>query len=286
MVTKPSQAQFNDQGFLLCGKAFVGRELVPPVDTAIRDETRDNGAITELKYRFPDFATIQEDIVLHAPGTSRRAFTPADGTDPDLFGLTLDQIQARIDDPEGPLVCTKIPYFPAMVHVVGHQLDQLLCISATELGEVRDGLRGAAADRAYNRIKDEEGDEIRQQVMADLSAGGGVPTDEEIDAEVERRLQEKVKAVMDDYDSPTPLQMAFDGTLKPVLRFDASPQELLTLQDKQIIAIDNALESIEPRRLRRYLRDEQDAPGPGADRDNLLKRPRYRPSPSGPIFPD
>src|SRR5204863_6920962 len=168
VVTKPSQVQFNDKGFLLCGKAFVGRELVPPVDTVIRDETRDaNGVITGLRYRFPDFVTIAEDIALHAVGTSRRDFTPADAADPDLFGLTLEQIQQRIDDPDGPLIVTKIPYFVAMVHVVAHQLDQLLCISATELGEMRDDLRGAAADRAYNRIKDEQGDEIRQQVIDD-----------------------------------------------------------------------------------------------------------------------
>jgi hypothetical protein len=80
--------------------------------------------------------------------------------------------------------------------------------------------------------------------------------------------------------------MAFHGTLKTYLRFDASPQELLMLQDKKIIAIDNALESIEPRQLQRYLRDEQDPPGSDAGKDNLLNRPRYRPSPNGPIFPD
>lgn len=70
---------------------------MPPVDTVIRDDTRDaDGNLTGLRYRRADFETIQEDVVLHAPGTSRRDFTMADPADPDLFGLSLDQIQARI----------------------------------------------------------------------------------------------------------------------------------------------------------------------------------------------
>ena len=76
---------------------------MPPADTVIRDETRDaDGAISGLRYRFADYETIEVDSVLNAPGTSRRDFTPADTADPDLYGLSLDQIQARIDDSEGP----------------------------------------------------------------------------------------------------------------------------------------------------------------------------------------
>lgn len=285
VVTKPSQAVFNDKGFLMCGKAFVGRELVPPVDTVIRDETRDaDGAITGLRYRFADFEKIQEDVVLHAPGTSRRGFTLADTTDPELFGLSLDQIQERIDDPEGPLIVTKIPYFPAAVYIREHQIDQLMCISSTELGEVRDALRTQATEREYVEIKTVDGDAILQEVTADLSANGGTPTQQEIDDEVERRIQERLKAVMDKYESPTPLDMARLGLLEPFLRFDVTPEELVMLQDKGLILIDSSLDAIEPRHMSKYVRDKADAPGPGADADNLLKRPRYRPSANGPIF--
>lgn len=289
VVTKPSQAEFNDKGFLMCGQAFVGRELVPPVDTVIRDETRDaNGTITALRYRLADYETVQEDSVLNAPGTSRRDFTPADSAEPDLWSLSFDQIQARIDDPEGPLVATKIPYFPALVHLREHQLDQLLCISGAELGDIRDVLRNQASDREYAGIVAAEGDAIREQAIADLSAGGGTPTQEEIDAEVERRIQEKLKTIMDDYESPTPLEMAFDGTLDPHLRFDVSPEELVMLQEKGIVVADSALDVVEPRRLRTsaYLRDDRfSEPDDREEEDNLLKRPRYRPTPAGPVFP-
>jgi hypothetical protein len=286
VVTKPSQAEFNDKGFMLCGKAIVGRELVPPADTVIRDETRDgSGEVDGLRYRMEDFETIQEDSSLTAPGTSRRDFTPADPAEPDLFPLTLEQIVARIKDDEGPLVLKQIPYFPAMVHLVQHQIDQLLCISGSELSDIRDVLRGQASDRAYARIVAQEGADIRAQVESDLPNA----PQEEIDAEVERRIQDKLKAVMDKYQSPSPLEMAFLGTLKPYLRFDLAPEELIALQKKDIIVMDNALESIEPRKRSRlsepYLRDHQDPPGDDAGKDNLLNRPRYRPTPAGPVFP-
>jgi hypothetical protein len=289
VVTKPSQAEFNDKGFMMCGKAFVGRELVPPVDCVIRDETRDaDGAITALRYRLEDFETVQEDSALNAPGTSRREFTPADPAEPDLWPLTFAQIKARIEDPEGPLVVTKIPYFPAYVHLVEHKLDQLLCIAAPELAYVRDVLRNEAADRGYARIVASQGDEIREQVTEDLSAGGNTPTQEEIDAEVEKRIQDKLKTIMDDYESPTPLEMAFSGTLEQYVRFDLSPQELVKLQEKDIVVVDTALDVIEPRSPRlqvsTYLRDDRFSEPDNDEQDNLLKRPRYRKTPAGPVF--
>ncbi len=285
VVTKPSQAQFNDKGFMLCGKAVVGRELVPPVDTVIRDEIRDaDGNITSLRYRLADFEKIQEDTALHAVGAHRREFTPADPAEPDLFPLTLDQIQARQDDPDGPLVIKNIPYFPAHVYIRDNQIDQLLCLSGPELQDVRDQLRNEKANELFAEVVTTEGDTIRQQVVDDLSAGGGTPIPEEIEAEFQVRVQKKVKALMSDYESPTPIEMAHAGILAPLLRFDAAPEELLMLQEKQIIAIDNALTSIEPRRMQKYLRDKARS-GEEKAKDNLLERPRYRPGSDGPQFP-
>lgn len=284
VVTKPSQAEFNASGFMLCGKAFVGRELVPPADTVIRDEFRDaNGSIEALRYSLADFATIATDSALHAVGTHRRDFTPADPADPDLYALTLDQIQARMEDPDGPLVIQRIPYFPAYVYIRDHQIDQLLCISGAELQAMRDTLRDQRAAELAEQVVADEGDAIRQEVVDDLSAGGATPTPEEIEAEFQVRVRKRVKALMSDYESPTPLHMAHAGVLAPVVRFDAAPEELLMLQDKKIIAVDNALASIEPREMQDYLRDVPRS-GEEAEKDNLLQRPRYRPGPNGPEF--
>lgn len=285
VVTKPSQVEFNAKGFMLCGKAVVGRELVPPVDTVIRDEIRDaERNITFLRYRLADFEKIQEDTALHAVGTHRREFTPADPAEPDLFALTLDQIQARMNDPDGSLVIKNIPYFPAYVYVRNHQIDQLLCLSSSELQDVRDRLRNEKSDEIFAEVAATEGDAIRQQVDDDLSAGAGTPTPEEIEQEFEARVRKKVKALMIDYESPTPIEMAHAGLLERLVRFDAAPEELLMLQEKQIIAIDNALTSIEPRTMQKYLRDKARS-GEEEAKDNLLERPRYRPGPNGPEFP-
>jgi hypothetical protein len=149
---------------------------------------------------------------------------------------------------------------------------------------MRDQLRNEKSDEIFAEVLANEGDTIRQQVVDDLSAGGGTPTPEEIEAEFQARIKKKVKALMSDYESPTPLEMAHAGILASLLRFDAAPEELLMLQEKQIIAIDNALTSIELRPMQKYLRDKAQSGEEGA-KDNLLERPRYRPGPNGPEFP-
>lgn len=286
VVTKPSQAEFNGAGFMMCGKAFVGRQLLPPDNTIIRDETRDAaGAINGLRYRIADFETVLQESVLLAPGTSRREFSPADPAEPDLWTLSLDAFGQRKDDPEGPLVITSIPYFQASVHIKGHQIDGILCISETEIKEIQDVLRAEARQRGLDRILALDLDEITQEVIADLSAGGATPTQEEIDAEVDTRVQKKLKRVMDKYRSPEPLSMAFSGTLQPHLRFDISPEELVMLKEKGVVLIDGAVKVIKGRRVSTHVRDKADLiPGPEGDEDNLLNRPQYKPTAAGPVF--
>jgi hypothetical protein len=284
VVTKPSQVEFDDQGFLLTGKAFVGRELVPPLDTVIRDETRSAaGEIETLRYLIRDADKVAADSLLHPPGAHRRSFTPPDPAEPELYPLTLDEFHARVEDPEGPLVLQRIPYFPVCVYVRGHQIDQLLCLAASELEDVRDELRNEVAARHFGEIEADRGDDIRQAALDDLSAGGEPPTEEEVEGEFQKRMRQLVKDAMADYESPTPLQMTHSGLLHDRVRFDAAPEDLLMLQDEGIIVIDGALASVEPRAISRHLRDIPFR-GEEEEKDNLLERPRYRPGPNGPQF--
>jgi hypothetical protein len=81
--------------------------------------------------------------------------------------------------------------------------------------------------------------------------------------------------------------MAFNGTLEQYVRFDVSPQELLMLQEKEIVVVDSGLEVVSPRRLHvtSYLRDDRfSEPDEPTEQDNLLKRPRYRETPTGLTF--
>jgi hypothetical protein len=283
VVTKPSQAEFNHAGFVMCGKAFVGRQLVPPVNTFIRDETRDpTGLLNGLRYEIADFEKVKRDTELLAPGTSRRTFTPASEDEPDLWSLTLDEFKARKDDPEGPLVLTKIPYFPAYVYVREHQIAQILSISGSEIEALQAQIRGEAKERGRQRIRNLEGDAITQDVIDDLGPGA---TQEEIDAEVEKRIEKKLKKVMDNYHSPSPLRLARDGSMEPLLRFDISPEELVMLEDKDVLVVDNGqLKTIHGRRVLDYIRDIRHHGAEEEDDDNLLGRPRYKPTATGPVF--
>ncbi|HEX2584768.1 MAG TPA: hypothetical protein VHL14_06530, partial [Steroidobacteraceae bacterium] len=93
VVTKPTLAEFNSRGFVMCGKAFVGRQLVPPVNTVIRDAVRDaQGTLTGMRYQIDDFETVLVDSALDAPGVSRREFDrPAPDAEQDLWALSLTQ---------------------------------------------------------------------------------------------------------------------------------------------------------------------------------------------------
>jgi hypothetical protein len=283
VVTKPAQAEFNAKGFMMCGKAFVGRQLVPPLDTFIRDELRDaDGAVTGMRYFIADYEKVLEDSVLLAPGTHRRPFSPATADEPELWPLTLDEFKDRLEDPEGPLVLAKIPYFQAYVYIRGHQIDQVLCISGTEIESLQGQIRSQIRASAYEGIKAHDGAAITQEVIADLGPGA---TQEEIDAEVEKRIQKKLKRAMDKYHSPSPLRLARDGSMEPLLRFDLAPDELVMLQDRKVISLDDGqLKTIHGRRVADHSRDIAHHGPEEEDDDNLLARPRYKPSPDGPIF--
>jgi hypothetical protein len=283
VVIKPAQAEYNNKGFLMCGKAFVGRALVPPVKTYIRDELRDaDGEVSGMRYFIADYEKVLEESVMLAPGTSRRSFTPAVAEEPSLWPLTLEEFEARLRDPEGKLVLANIPYFQAYVYIRGHQIDQVLCLSGTEVEALQNQIRSEARQRGYDRIKLNEGDAILAEVTDDL---GPSATQEEIDAEVERRIQKKLKKVMDKYHAPSALRLARDGSMEPLLRFDLAPEELVMLQDKKILSLnDGQLKLIRGRKVLSHTRDIPHHGPEEEDDDNLLSRPRYKPSPTGPVF--
>lgn len=283
VVIKPNQAEFNNKGFMLCGKAFVGRQLVPPENTIIRDELRDNNnVLIGMRYYIADYETVLKEVQLLAPGTSRRAFEMPTTEEPSLWGLTLPAFQERKDDPEGPLIITRIPYFLAAVHIKEHQIDTILCLSATEIKEIQDMLRAMVWERKVDDINRSEGNAIRQAVIEEL---GPNVSEEEIEVEVKKRIDKKVKRLMDKYRSPEPLEMVFTGILQPYLRFDITPEELILLQEKQVLLIDRTVNVIHGRRVSAHVRDHADyIPGPKGDEDNLLNRPKYKPTPAGPVF--
>lgn len=282
VVTKPSQAEFNAVGFRMCGKAFIGRELVPPINTVIRDVDRDaDGQIVALRYEINDFEKVIEESQTVAPGTSQRDFDLPPVHEMNLWPLTLDQFRARLNDPEGPLVLSRIPYFQACVFVRDNQIDGILCLSGPEVEALQDQIRDETRQRGYDRIMNLEGAAIEDEVRAELGPGA---SDEDVAAEVDRRVSKKVKVIMDDYRAPVPLRLARDGSLEPLLRLDLTPEELVMLQKEQVLLIDNGqLKTIKGRRVSTHIRDRRHF-GDEEEGDNLLERPRYRRSTDGPVF--
>ena len=147
---------------------------------------------------------------------------------------------------------------------------------------LQDQIRSEARQRGYDRIKSQQGAEIAQEVTDDLGPGA---TQEEIDAEVEKRIQKKLKIVMDKYHSPSPLRLARDGSMEPLLRFDIAPEELVMLRDKKVLVVDDGqLKTIHGRKVSNYIRDIAHHGDEEEEDDNLLSRPTYKPTLSGPVF--
>ena len=61
---------------------------------------------------------------------------------------------------------------------------------------------------------------------------------------------------MDKYHSPSPLRLARDGSMEPLLRFDIAPEELVMLRDKKVLVVDDGqLKTIHGRKVSNYIRD-------------------------------
>ena len=98
------------------------------------------------------------------------------------------------------------------------------------------------------------------------------------------RLRKRLKAEMDDFEAPTPLEMAFSGVLKGRIRWDLTPEELFDLSTREMIGVDSSLKFIHGPNDKIYIRDQR---GQGHEpRDNLKQRPNYKPGPNGPELPD
>ena len=73
--------------------------------------------------------------------------------------------------------------------------------------------------------------------------------------------------------------------MEPLLRFDLAPEELVMLQDKKILMVDGGeLKTVRGRKVLSYIRDIPRHGAEEEDDDNLLSRPRYKPTSAGPVF--
>jgi hypothetical protein len=128
--------QITSAGIGFSGRAALDKEPDPTDHVVIRDEARgDDGAVTELWYRVRDIDQIGPDLERAFLATDRRPYARVEGdAEPNLLRLTMDQVRSRLGEAR---LLESIAYVPKKVYVRDGQIRLLLCISETELDEVR-----------------------------------------------------------------------------------------------------------------------------------------------------
>lgn len=262
------------------GIAFEGIDVkldkkpVPVSHVVIRDEVRSGAAVSGLRYRVRDFEQIETDLEATGPGLDRMSFSRDDpSSEPTLVSLTEAEISERI---ETGRIRAPVTLIPKRIHLVENQIDHLLCISRRERNEQRDRLIDEFREETEQDIIDQAGDDIRDEVIADLEqALGQPPTDEEIEKAFEKRVEILVDEQQVDFEENS-LPELLEAAIAQLLQFDLAPEEfivqqtagVLLIDGKEIIVRHNADGTETP-----YYRDRPDAD----PRDNLLSLPHYIP---------
>lgn len=267
--------QITDAGISFSGKAALDKEPDPIANAVIRTEQRgDENAISELWYRIRDILAIAPDFDQVFPATDRRDFERVTGdAESDLVRLTLAQIRDRIGESR---IRSRIGYVPKDIFVQENQIRLMRYISETEIGEQRRLLLEDFRERTRAQILAEQGDALLEQIREDLEQEGGEPpTDEQVEEELENRLDDLV-AIAEETFVEDELPLLLEQAIQPLLRFDLDAPEFAALEDDDILII------LGYQRIRRsdvggfsdYYRDRPD----GDPSDNLMSLPRYVPT--------
>jgi WD40 repeat protein len=264
--------------------AKLGKRPQPVNHVVIREEERDADArVSALRYRVSDFDNVSADLGAIGPGRDSMDFSRVDGEAEPLLSLTNAQISERI---ETGRLFAPIIYTPERIHLVDNQIDQLLCLSAKERGEVqREVIRVFRADKREEIIAD-EGDDIREQVTVELEEQlGRSPTEDEIDKAFDKRIEALVNDLQSAFEK-NKLPDELKAAVERVLRFDLAPEEFIELQTAGVLFLDGKVDgdrsSGAPVIIIRHNADGTTTPyyrdRPDADpRDNLLSLSHYTP---------
>lgn len=279
VALRPDGAIVNDDGVALWGRAVIDRRIVPVDHVVIRDKFPATPTpATDLRYRVIDVDQFGADFTAIAPGTDRRDFAQHDPiAEPTLFQLSLEQIKARME--EGRIV-PNLAYLPQYVDIRQNQVHSILTISNREFNEQRGALIFTFESSARPVIEAEQGEQIRQEVIAEFEADGVTPTEEEIVARVQARIDALLAEQTTAYTDSALFDSQLDQALRPLLKLDMPPENFAALQQQGILHL-LGLEIITMRSGLRYYRDRPDF----NLRDNLMSLPHYTETPSGPAFP-
>jgi WD40 repeat protein len=266
------------------GIAFSAEEIVldkkpvPREDIAPVGEERDSGAVSAVRYDVPDFVSFANDFTATAPGVDRLDFVRSDpANEPRIVTLTVDQVVERKELNRGKgerRVLAPIVLDAQRIYMVGGQIDQLLSATWRMRTQQRDRLINEFKQHTRDEINANERAAIEQDATADLTAKlGRAPTQEELDTEVELRIDKLVDERRKDYIDGA-LRDDVHDALAPFLRFDVASEELITLQQAGVFSLDGKEIIVRHNKdgtQTPYYRDHPD----GDPRDNLLSLPHY-----------
>jgi WD40 repeat protein len=282
-VTQHQVAVRVDQVFIdTLGIAFEGTAITldkqprPETHVVIRDEERaEDGTITALRYRVRDFQNIVTDLEANAPGRDRMDFRRGDPqNEPTLVSLTDAEVALRI---EAGRILAPINYTPERIYLVDNSIALLLCLSRIERAEARGRLLREFRAATANAFRIELGDMLRAAATQDLEeALGRPPTEDEIRAEVDKRIEALVDQRQPDFEEQD-LPGLLEEAVAQVLRFDLTPAEWAERWRAGVLALPDDKEIITRRNAdgttTTYIRDRPD----GVAHDNLLSLARYSP---------
>lgn len=280
IAMRPDGALVNGDGVALWGRAVIDKRIVPVAHVVIRDKfPLPPTPPTHLRYRVFDVDQFGADFSAIAPGTDRRDIAQHDPVnEPTLFQLDIAQIKSRMD--EGRIV-PDVACIAKYVDIRQNQVHSILTISHREFNEQRNGMIFTFEAETRPAIEAEQGEQIRQEVIAEFEAEGHTPTEEEIVARVQARIDAILAERTDAFAGSVQFKRLLDQALRPLLKLDMPPENFAALQKQAILHLLD-LEVITMRSGLRYYRDHPDFFKP----DNLMSLPRYRETPAGPTFPD
>ena len=285
---RPGGVLVNDHGLALWGKAVLTRARSPKGGVVIREAAHDDeGRATALRYRVPDLDAVRELLTAAVVGTDRGTFEVLDRPDePLLVEVAVDDAIQRIA--EG-LLRGAHPYVVQRVETVGGVVTNLLVISQQEFDGTRSALVGAHADSVRPTIIADHEARIRDEVVAELEASGVIPTQEQVDAEVSKRLEALIAEAVAAYEEG---QLGSDlaAAIEPLLRFSLSPDGFGDLQEHRVLTINDfdRITTTDPDGERRfyyrdhYVRAEEPTLALRLA-DNLVNRPKFRTAADGTI---
>ncbi len=276
----------NDKGFAFWGRAVLTRATQPVGDVVIRDTVRGiDGAPTSLVYRVQDIDSVRDQLAAVAPAADRRTWIEPDPVnDPTSVQVTVEEALSRID--ASRLLGTH-RYLVKGVEIEGNTVQQMLVISERESNEQRNRLLDEETVKISERITLDEAANVRAQVIADLDASGVIPTQQQIDAAVAAQLQIRIDADVKAYEDGA-LAADLEAALLPLLRLQLAPTHFGALQAQGVLSINDfdLIQLTESNRF--YYRDRYSArleKTPAVrEADNLVNRPRFRSTPTGPEF--